>query len=316
MRKWQSAAFAGTAAAILLTAGCGSEAAQQNQDTVQPAAGTGATSGGDYGSGGGGYGSDGSAPQSSSKKPVSAGELEVVDDKKLGDIVADGKGFTLYRFDKDTPKPSKSNCEGECATTWPPVSAEDATATAGIDKADLGSVTRKDGTKQLTIGGWPAYRYVKDTAAGDTNGQGVGGTWNALAPDGKKAGEAGGGEGDASVSVEQNEELGELIVDGEGKTLYRFTKDSAWPMKSNCVGKCLDTWKPLRPVDMNKVEGVDKKLLTTFKRDDGSEQVSIDCWPLYTFTGDLKAGDTNGQGVNGTWFAVSPDGKPIKESAK
>ncbi|HEX3258726.1 MAG TPA: hypothetical protein VHS35_09415 [Pseudonocardia sp.] len=49
----------------------------------------------------------------------------------LGTVVVDGTGYTLYRFDKDKPKPSKSNCNGSCATQWPPVlvaSADEAKA--------------------------------------------------------------------------------------------------------------------------------------------------------------------------------------------
>ena len=98
-------------------------------------------------------------------------------------MLTDGGGLTLYRFDKDTAEPPKSNCDGDCATAWPPVPADDATAGAGIDKALLGEVTRADGTKQLTIGGWPAYRYAKDTKRRATStGQGVGGKWYASRP--------------------------------------------------------------------------------------------------------------------------------------
>ena len=67
------------------------------------------------------------------------------------------------------------------------VPADGASAPAGIDKNKLGSVTRADGTKQLTIGGWPVYRYSGDKAAGETTGQGVGKVWFAVTPAGKKA---------------------------------------------------------------------------------------------------------------------------------
>jgi predicted lipoprotein with Yx(FWY)xxD motif len=110
----------------------------------------------------------------------------------LGTVVVDGTGFTLYRFDKDKPKPSKSNCNGSCATQWPPVvvaSAADAKAVKldGVDAAAVGTVKRADGKLQLTIGGWPVYRYSGDKAAGDTTGQGVGKVWFAVTPAGKKA---------------------------------------------------------------------------------------------------------------------------------
>src|SRR5689334_2576828 len=74
----------------------------------------------------------------------------------LGTVVVDGTGFTLYRFDKDKPKPSKSNCNGSCATQWPPALVESADAAKnvqldGVDRAVVGTVKRADGALQLTI---------------------------------------------------------------------------------------------------------------------------------------------------------------------
>ena len=110
----------------------------------------------------------------------------------LGTVVVDGTGYTLYRFDKDKPKPSKSNCNGSCATQWPPVlvaSAAEAKEVKldGVDARAVNTVKRADGKLQLTIGGWPVYRYSGDKAAGDTTGQGVGKVWFAVTPAGKKA---------------------------------------------------------------------------------------------------------------------------------
>jgi predicted lipoprotein with Yx(FWY)xxD motif len=104
-------------------------------------------------------------------------------------VVVDGTGFTLYRFDKDKPKPSKSTCVAKCADTWPPVLADSADAVKldGVDRAAVGTVKRADGTLQLTIGGWPVYRYSGDKQAGDTAGEGIAKTWFAVTPAGKKA---------------------------------------------------------------------------------------------------------------------------------
>ncbi|WP_406288670.1 hypothetical protein [Embleya sp. NBC_00896] len=118
-------------------------------------------------------------------------ELKAGKDATLGTIVSDGTGFTLYRFDKDTAKPSKSNCDGECAVKWPAVTTTDGNVQLnGIDKSAVGSVKRSDGTTQVTIGGWPVYRFAADAKPGETKGQGVGGVWFAVTPDGKKAGAA------------------------------------------------------------------------------------------------------------------------------
>ncbi len=104
----------------------------------------------------------------------------------LGTVVTND-GFTLYRFDRDQVNPSKSNCVGDCATTWPPLLTDGAPVLDGIDPALVGTVDRSDGAKQLTLNGWPLYRYSKDTAALDTKGEGVGGTWHAIGVDGEPA---------------------------------------------------------------------------------------------------------------------------------
>lgn len=131
------------------------------------------------------------------------GGLKVQPVAKLGTVVADGQGHTLYRFDKDTANPPKSNCDGDCASAWPPVPAGSASAAPEITPGLIGSVARADGTQQLTLAGWPVYRYAKDTAPGDAKGEGVGGTWHALAADGKKAA------GNGSAPGQQNQPAGQ-----------------------------------------------------------------------------------------------------------
>lgn len=123
--------------------------------------------------------------------PAAGSTLNAVTHPELGPLVVDAQGFTLYRFDEDTAKPSKSNCNGPCAVAWPPamspVNWKDVTL-SGVPRENVSFVERADGTCQLTIAGWPVYRFAKDTKPGDVNGQGVNGTWFAVRPDGKKAG--------------------------------------------------------------------------------------------------------------------------------
>ncbi|TGA96617.1 SCO0930 family lipoprotein [Streptomyces sp. MZ04] len=318
MKTWRSASLVATAAAMLaLTTACGQEKGDQSPNGQN--VGNQAPADGGYGAGNG-YGADsGDAQEGAGAEAKSAGQLAVWDSKKLGKVVTDSEGRTLYRFDKDTAQPPKSNCEGACATTWPVVSAKGAVAPPGVDESLMGEITRSDGAKQLTIDGWPMYRYAKDKKAGDAKGQGVGGTWYAAAPDGKKASaaaaEAPPAETEpvdpAGLSTRNDPKLGEIVVDKNGMTVYRFTKDSAWPMKSACTGACLEKWPVVPPVEKNDTKGILKKGFVVFDRPDGQQQQTIDCWPMYTFAGDKKPGDTNGQGVGGTWYAAGPDGKPV-----
>lgn len=145
-------------------------------------------------------------------KPVAKKWVQLSASKagNLDPVVVNGAGFTLYRFDPDDAKPSKSNCNGACAVTWPPVVVAPGGKIFidGVKKSDVGVVKRDDGSLQVTVGGWPVYRFSKDLKPGDTNGQGVGGTWFGVTPDGKKAGapEGGQGGGKAATSVTLSDE--------------------------------------------------------------------------------------------------------------
>lgn len=97
-------------------------------------------------------------------------------DTKLGAVLTDARGMTLYTFDKD--EAGKSNCAGECATNWPPfAAAADARA-----EGDWSVVTRADGAKQWAYKGKPLYTWVKDAKPGDTTGEGVKGVWRVAKP--------------------------------------------------------------------------------------------------------------------------------------
>ncbi|MFF1904899.1 hypothetical protein [Kitasatospora sp. NPDC058218] len=161
-------------AVAALVAGCGSSGSGGSGSSTP--AGSGATS---------------TAPATpSSPGTQDTATLKTATDPKLGTIVTDSAGFTLYRFDADTAQPPMSNCNGNCASIWPPVPANGSVTVKGIDSKLVGTVTRADGSKQITLNGWPAYRYAPDKQPGDTKGQGVDGTWFALTPAGDRAGAA------------------------------------------------------------------------------------------------------------------------------
>jgi predicted lipoprotein with Yx(FWY)xxD motif len=137
----------------------------------------------------GSSGSSGSPPASPSpgmSSSASASGVHTAKSASLGTVVVNGKGFTLYRFDADSAKPSASHCTGSCAVLWHAQSATPAASVTGVDHKLVGTVTRGDGSKQLTIAGWPVYTYSQDTKAGATSGQGVDGTWWAVTPSGAK----------------------------------------------------------------------------------------------------------------------------------
>jgi predicted lipoprotein with Yx(FWY)xxD motif len=113
--------------------------------------------------------------------------LSTSDAGNLGTVVTDQDGRTLYLFTNDSRDPSSSSCSGGCAQKWPPaVVGQDKVRVSGIDTSLLGTTTRPDGTKQITLNGWPLYRFSGDTKAGDTNGENVGGTWFAVTAQGEK----------------------------------------------------------------------------------------------------------------------------------
>ncbi|MGW6836354.1 COG4315 family predicted lipoprotein [Streptomyces sp. NPDC054949] len=134
------------------------------------------------------------AVASAARKPVARAWVQLSSGKAgaLDPVVLNGAGFTLYRFDKDTTNPSKFNCSGACADTWPPylVAKGGKVFIDGIQPSAIGFIPR-DGALQVTIGGRPVYLFSKDTKPGDTNGQGVGGTWFGVTPDGRKSGRPG-----------------------------------------------------------------------------------------------------------------------------
>ncbi|SCE77288.1 Predicted lipoprotein with conserved Yx(FWY)xxD motif [Micromonospora haikouensis] len=105
---------------------------------------------------------------------------------RMGKVVTDEEGWVLYRFDKDSDDPPASNCVDKCAEVWPPALTDGSPQLSGVSDDKVGTITRQDGTRQITLGGWPLYRYIGDKKPGQWKGQGVGGTWFVAQPDGKK----------------------------------------------------------------------------------------------------------------------------------
>lgn len=181
-----AAVVAGTAfAGALLLAACGSSGSS--------------SSGGLYGNAPAGSSTSASRTSSSSSSAAggrygnpparaggSPGGAPTTAGSRFGTILVTPQRMTMYAFAIDTR--GQSHCTGSCATYWPPVPATDAPrhAVPGIT-ATFGSITRSDGTKQLTVDGFPMYTYAADRSPGDVNGQGVnasGGLWWTVSPNG------------------------------------------------------------------------------------------------------------------------------------
>lgn len=107
-------------------------------------------------------------------------------------------------------------------------------------------------------------------------------------------------------------DLGSVLVDSEGFTLYIFTNDTDGT--STCYDACADTWPPVAG-DTTISSDLDASIFGTTTRDDGSEQLTVNGMPLYLYTPDAAPGDTTGQGVGGVWFVVDAAGEVIEASA-
>jgi len=175
-----------TALALVLLAGCGSSS--KSTSTSAPATAAAAAT----------------ASTAATATPAAAGGVTILTKhSKFGTILAAGpKKLTVYEFEAD--KGGQSACSGACAKYWPPVrTAAEAQASGQAMAADLGTITRSDGTKQVTYKGRPLYFYAEDKDDGDAYGQGekaFGASWYVMNPTGAKVDEDAhsGGGGDAS----------------------------------------------------------------------------------------------------------------------
>ena len=128
----------------------------------------------------------GSGPPSSASGAAGSGAALKTATINGMSVVTNAQGFTLYSFAPDTATASK--CAGACAQIWPPVTGP-AAAGQGVT-GTLGTITRSDGSKQVTYNGHPLYTYAADTAAGQAKGNGInvdGGVWHEVTASGQAA---------------------------------------------------------------------------------------------------------------------------------
>jgi predicted lipoprotein with Yx(FWY)xxD motif len=163
------------------------------------------------------------------------------------------------------------------------------------------------------LAGAAALPLIALVAAGCGGGGGSGGgsASAATAPPKTPSGQA------ATVGTAHVGNLGTILVDSQGRTLYLFAKDTG--TKSACSGACASAWPPLR--DSGKPTagtGLNASLLGTAPRSDGDPQVTYNGHPLYTFVMDQKPGDAKGQGVTAfgaSWFTLTSAGNQVTAAA-
>jgi predicted lipoprotein with Yx(FWY)xxD motif len=115
-----------------------------------------------------------------STKASSASALKVIRTKAAGTVLASSRGLTLYYYTEDKPGSGKSVCTGSCASAWPPLVGP-VRAPAGVRlPGPLGVITRPGGVRQVTINGYPVYRYAGDKAPGQAAGNGIEGAWHVI----------------------------------------------------------------------------------------------------------------------------------------
>lgn len=117
----------------------------------------------------------------------------------------------------------------------------------------------------------------------------------------------------ATVAVGTAANVGKVLVDSNGMTLYYFEKDKKGSGVSKCSGACASAWPPLTTGGEAKaMSGVQSSMLGTIERSDGSEQVTYAGWPLYTFVEDKKPGEDNGtdsKAFGASWYPLHPNGE-------
>ncbi len=206
-------------------------------------------------------------------------------------ILTDGQGMTLYYFTADTN--GKSACNGQCIDAWPVFYADTITVSSPLKAEDFGTVARDDGSKQTTYHGWPMYYWFKDKSPGDMTGEGVEKVWYVLkAPA-------------YTVMIGTSPKLGNYLVDGEGNSLYYFTKDSSGA--SVCNGDCIKNWPAFSASGFVLPSALNPDDFGTIQRSDGASQVTYKGYPLYYWVKDGMRGDVTGQGVGNVWYVVDPE---------
>lgn len=224
--------------------------------------------------------------------------LQLSSNTKLGNIITDNLGHSVYFFSKDGA--AASACVGQCAVTWPPFYKANPSLGSGLAAIDFGVITRTDGTSQTTYKGWPLYYYASDLKVGDTNGDALGNLWaigkadySVMFANAQLVGHDGAQYNDQGAAAAVSSQY---LTDPYGRTLYLFTRDTH---NTNVFTKADLSNNGVWPI--NEVAGVgsiptvfDKTLFTTITVF-GKTQLVFNGHPTYQFGQDAAVrGNTKG----------------------
>ncbi len=258
--------------------------------------GSGSSAGGAYGYGTQTTQATQAAPASPSSVSTAALKTETT---RVGMVLADNHGLTLYYYSADKRGSGKSVCTGGCATAWPPLAAP-VKAPAGVRlPGPLGIITRPGGLRQVTINGFPIYLYAGDKTPGQETGDGMSGSWHVI-----KIHAATAATGHAAALKVSHTRVGPVLASSRGLTLYYYSADKRHSGKSACTGTCATAWPPLAaPVKAPAGVRLPGKL-GVITRPGGLRQVTLNGYPLYFYVGDKAAGQVMGDGVGGAWHVI------------
>jgi predicted lipoprotein with Yx(FWY)xxD motif len=286
--QWQAAGL--LAAAAFLAAACGPNSSSSS---------------------GSGYGS---APSSQAAAPKSSTATLMLKTAatSAGTILANAGGYVLYYYTADKPGSGTSACTGSCTTAWPPLTGTVQAPTGMTLPGPLGTITLANGTKQVTINGYPIYLYAGDHSPGQDKGNGVGGQWHVIKISGSSS--SSGTQTAVTLKTAQTS-AGTILTSAGGFALYYYSQDKPGSGTSACTGGCTTAWPPLTAA-VQAPPGV--KLpgpLGTITLANGTKQVTINGYPIYLYAGDHSPGQDNGNGVGGQWHVIKISGSSSSSSS-
>ena len=203
-----------------------------------------------------------------------------------GAVLASSDGLTLYYYAEDRPGSGKSVCTGSCAAAWPPLAAPVKVARGRAHAGPAWDDQPAGGGKQVTINGYPIYTFSGDKSPGQDAGNGIEGAWHIVKI---RAGAA-----RASALTVTHTGAGEVLASSRGLTLYYYAEDKPGSGKSVARSRAA-AWPPLagpfRAPAGVRLPGP----LGMITRPGGVRQVTINGYPVYTFSGARLPGPGHGQ---------------------